>query len=140
MPTWARAILRVVNFILGSSVYGVASSWVAVLACSFARPNSLLSSLVETQRILILFPFLCSLLIDLYIWHTYSWPNCYRGLLSTWAAALLLVSSVILYCFSTGSVLNVCAIAGRPLCTTNSAFQKQSLSGQPYLAVSSQKA
>lgn len=108
---WDRAILRVVDFILGSCAYGVASSWVAALACSLARPNSLLSSLVGTQRIVILFPFLRSLLINVYIWQTCSWPDCCRGFLRVSAAALLLVSSVILYCFSTGSVFNACAIA-----------------------------
>ena len=60
-----RAILRVVDFILGSYVCGVAPCWVAVLACYLARPKSSLSLLMGSQRIVILFPFLCSALIDL---------------------------------------------------------------------------
>ncbi|CEL10669.1 hypothetical protein ASPCAL15098 [Aspergillus calidoustus] len=34
---WDRAMLRVVDFILGSCVYGMGSSWVAALACTLAR-------------------------------------------------------------------------------------------------------
>lgn len=108
---WDRAMLRVVDFILGSCMYGTGSSWVAALACTLARPSSLLSSLAETQRIMILFPFFRSLLISLYIRLTCSWPDCCRGFPSVSAAALLLISSVILYNFSTGSVFNACAIA-----------------------------
>jgi hypothetical protein len=108
---WDRAMLRVVDFILGSCMYGIGSSWVAALACTLARPNSLLSSLVETQRIVILFPFFRSLLISLYIRQTCSWPDCCRGFPRVSAATLLLVSRVILYSFSTSSVFNACAIA-----------------------------
>ena len=54
---WDCVMLRVVDFILGSCIYGMGSSWVAALACTLMRPNNLLSSLVETQQIVILFPF-----------------------------------------------------------------------------------
>jgi hypothetical protein len=104
-------MLRVVDFILGSCMYGMGSSWVAALACTLARPNSLLSSLVETQWIVILFPFFYSLLISLYIRQACSWADCCRGFPSMSAAALLLVSSMTLYSFSTSSAFNACAIA-----------------------------
>ena len=65
---WDRAILRMVDIILGGCVGGMASSRVAALAYNLARPFSLLCSLVGTQRIVILFPFLRrGLLIILYI-------------------------------------------------------------------------
>jgi hypothetical protein len=111
VPARDRAISSVVDFIRGTYACGVATSWVAARACSFARPNSWLSSLAGTQRMLSWFPCLGSLLISLYIWQICSWPDCCRGFLSVRAAALLLVSSEILYCFSPESVLNADAIA-----------------------------
>ena len=108
---WDCAILRVVDFILGSCIYDTGSSWVAALACTLARPNNSLSSLVETQWIVILFPFFHSLLISLYIRQMCSWPNYCHGFPSVSAATLLLISSMILYNFSTGSIFNACAIA-----------------------------
>jgi hypothetical protein len=59
----------------------------------------------------ILFPFFHGLLISLYIRHTCSWPDYYRGFPRESTAALLLVSSMILYSFSTSSDFNTCAIA-----------------------------
>jgi hypothetical protein len=111
VPCWDHAMLRVVDFILGSCVYGMGSSWVAALACTLARPNSLFSSFVETQWIMILFLFFHSLLISLYIRHTCSWPDYCRGFPRVSVAALLLVNRMILYSFSAGSVFNACAIA-----------------------------
>jgi hypothetical protein len=96
VAAWDRAIFSVVDFILETDPCGTASFWVAVLACALARPSSLLSLLVGTHRILMWFPFLCSLFIHLYVWRTNSWPDCCRGFLIVRAAALLLVSSVIL--------------------------------------------
>jgi hypothetical protein len=57
-----------------------------------------------------MFLFFHSLLISLYIRHTCSWPDFCRGFPRVSAAALLLVSSVILYSFSAGSVFNTCTI------------------------------
>jgi hypothetical protein len=59
---------------------------------------------------MILFLFFYSLLISLYIRHTCSWPNYYYRFPRESVATLLLISSVILYSFSTSSVFNACAI------------------------------
>lgn len=53
-----------------ASSFLYSSSWVAILACSLVKRNSLLSSLVGTQRIAIWFPFFRNFLITLYIRQT----------------------------------------------------------------------
>ena len=93
--SWDRARFSVVDFILGARFCRRASSCVAALACTLARPSSLLFPLVEIQRNLTWFPFLCNLLINLYIRQTNSWPDCCRGFLSVRAAVLLLLSNLI---------------------------------------------
>lgn len=75
---------------------GMASFWVAVLACSLARPNNVLSALVGVYRTHMQFPFLCSLFIDLYVWQMNCWPDCCREFLIARVAALLLMGSVML--------------------------------------------
>lgn len=60
---------------------------------------------------LIQFPFLVNLMISLYIWSTYPWPDYCQGFLSMSTAALLLVSSVILYPFHAGDKFSTYAIA-----------------------------
>jgi hypothetical protein len=59
---------------------------------------------------MILFLFLYNHLISLYIRHTCSWPDYYHGFPRVSIAALLLISRVILYSFSTISIFKVCTI------------------------------
>ena len=103
-------MLRVVNLILGSYIYGIEFFWVAALAYTLVKFNSLLSLFIEIQQIIILFLYFCSFLIDLYIQYTYSWFNCCYGFPSVNMAVLLLINSVILYNFSISSVFNIYTI------------------------------
>jgi hypothetical protein len=59
---------------------------------------------------MIIFLFFHSLLISLYTRHTCSWPNYYHGFLRVSTATFFLISSVILYSFSTSSVFKACTI------------------------------
>ena len=65
MPLLDYATLSVVERVLGVCVCGVAPCCVASLACPLAISQSLFSSLTGSYRIVTVFPFLRSALIDL---------------------------------------------------------------------------
>ena len=87
---WDRAIFSVVDFILGTDSCGAASFWVAILACSLARPSSLLFLAGGKPKNIDVVSVSPQSSHHLYVWQTNSWPDCCRGFLIVRAAALLL--------------------------------------------------
>lgn len=73
--------------------------------------NNFFISLVGIQRMLIRVPVFSSFLTNLEAWSTCPWPDRCRGFFSVSAAALLLLSRVIMYPFTPSSMFNAHAIA-----------------------------
>jgi hypothetical protein len=107
----ARAILRVVDRILGSCICGIAPCRVAAFAFSLANFKSSFSSLDASHKTFNVFPSLCNALTIWYTRQTCPCPDCCRGCLIVSAADLLLVSNIIFRYLRLGRRVRAVAMA-----------------------------